>query len=464
MTSATHERSSSSRSLARAPRWALAAGLVTALGVLVAPSLARADACTGLDPKWATATLNGSTLEITGSPLNDYFNVYDSQGTLGVEYVNPMGTESCAEFSLSAIDEIVVDLVAGENLYSGAISSAIPQTVTGGDSNDWIQTGAGDDIIDGGHGNDTLWGLFGDDHLIGGPGNDTIYGGGDDDTIEGESGDDTLSGDTGNDLIAGGYGADTILGGDGNDWIAGDCDIENERGDLVVALSCGTSGESEADTLDGEDGSDLISGGPGSDSIYGGDGDDYLIGNTGAEDRIWGEGGHDLISDQNDISESSTKWFKAYGGDGNDMIVIEGERCQLEGNAGNDLLVCYCDGCSRDVKLYGHAGDDVLFYSDTFPVAYGGSGSDACVDRNGSSSALVNSCDHFDGDKLDTAFDEYLGRTSTNPLSSEYQPFYETSWSAYGEDDLYDAIVRQIDEDSFDIWDADRSLAVHEVG
>ncbi len=90
-------------------------------------------------------------------------------------------------------------------------------TITGSETGDAINAGAGDDVVDGGAGDDSITGGAGADVLAGGLGSDILYGGelnnlddGEADTLSGGEGDDELN--LGNDDIAtGGEGADTFV-------------------------------------------------------------------------------------------------------------------------------------------------------------------------------------------------------------------------------------------------------------
>jgi RTX calcium-binding nonapeptide repeat (4 copies)/FG-GAP-like repeat len=83
----------------------------------------------------------------------------------------------------------------GDTLFGieNIIGSAFSDDISGDDSDNFIDGGAGFDVLIGNGGNDRLVGGAGEDRLIGG------------------AGDDVLSGDAGNDVIIGGAGTDTAI-------------------------------------------------------------------------------------------------------------------------------------------------------------------------------------------------------------------------------------------------------------
>lgn len=96
--------------------------------------------------------------------------------------------------------------------HGGRRSGRGDDSLTGGESGDWLS---------GGRGNDTLNGLGGNDLLIGGAGRDVLNGGGGHDLLFGDRGRDTLDGGAGNDWLFGGRGADHLTGGAGHDYLDG---------------------------------------------------------------------------------------------------------------------------------------------------------------------------------------------------------------------------------------------------
>jgi Ca2+-binding RTX toxin-like protein len=157
----------------------------------------------------------------------------------------------------------------------------------------------------------TIVGTNGPDVLVGTLGPDVIVGLGGDDDIYGDRFDDVICGGPGNDYIEGGGQEDLIFGEAGNDVINGG----------VAGLGGG---------LD-DTGDDVISGGPGNDIIIGSDlpqAGSTLHGDQG-DDTIIIPLGHQAIG-----GDSS-----AFGGNGNDTIVLITGDADLEGGNGNDELI-----------------------------------------------------------------------------------------------------------------------------
>jgi RTX calcium-binding nonapeptide repeat (4 copies) len=195
--------------------------------------------------------------------------------------------------------------------------------VVAGDGNDVIEGSAMRDTVLGDDGDDEILGGLGSDHLDGGFGNDRIEGGDNGDLILGGPGDDTIFGEQaegtpthpGPDIIHGGPGRDTIDGGQGKDQIFGSVDGDTLRG-----------GDDD-DTLIGNQGDDELEGGEGLDWLSGGAGNDTLRGGLGS-DKLHAGLGRDA----------------AYGEDGDDTFIIQGE-CEIEpgelidGGPGADLVM-----------------------------------------------------------------------------------------------------------------------------
>ncbi|WP_377505890.1 calcium-binding protein [Octadecabacter sp. R77987] len=89
------------------------------------------------------------------------------------------------------------------------------------------------------------------------------------------------------------------------------------------------------DILHGDAGNDTIYGGAGTDTLYGGDGDDYLH-TDGNGDMLYGGAGDDIMDVSGTFNTSAT----AYGGDGNDTLMIDsfGSSATLDGGAGIDTI------------------------------------------------------------------------------------------------------------------------------
>lgn len=225
-----------------------------------------------------------------------------------------------------------------------------------------------------------VWGGLGGDVLTGGDLNDVLRGGGGDDTIQGGGAFDSLWGDAGNDIIDGGAASDELLGGTGND------------------------------RLDGGSGDDVLRGEAGDDELHGGDGNDSLSGSESA-----GEGGHDILYGDagDDTLLGGTDPIELHGGTGDDAYVIaqfgaviveaagEGTDTvyttvsfRLPDNVENlvlndaprdgargvgnalDNVISVDSGQSKDVLLYGAAGDDTLHGGQGSDYLDGGTGAD----------------------------------------------------------------------------------------
>lgn len=145
--------------------------------------------------------------------------------------------------------------------------------------------------IDGSNGNDTL---------AGGPGNDTIRGGG---------GNDVCQGNDGNDIVDGGLGADDMGGGGGRDTL----DYSYRTNPVTVGLGVlpddGEFGEGDNARTDFE-------------NVLGGSGNDQLSTSSGRAVRLFGGLGNDTL-----IGGSGADYFE--GGSGRDSMV---------GSAGNDFF------------------------------------------------------------------------------------------------------------------------------
>jgi Ca2+-binding RTX toxin-like protein len=257
---------------------------------------------------------------------------------------------------------INANLGDGDNVFSatgGTVTTGSGNdTITMGDGESKIFSGAGDDEITTGSARDIILCGEGADTVSSGAGNDEISGEGDvaariGATIDAGADDDivkvtfatTITGGDGNDVITVG-GANSISGGDGNDAITAnqfadtiDCGAGN---DVVHANGPGVSvsGGDGDDTLYTGFGDDTISGGAGRDRIYGGFGNDLLSGN-GGKDTLFGQAGKDRL----------------YGGDGVDRLYGGDKPDRLSGGAGADILD---GGSGTDVDVDKDASDILI--------------------------------------------------------------------------------------------------------
>jgi Ca2+-binding RTX toxin-like protein len=153
--------------------------------------------------------------------------------------------------------------------------------------------------------------------------------------ITGTSGNDVLVGLSGDDILNGGSGDDVLSGGAGND------------------------------TLIGGDGADRLDGDFGDDTLYGGSGNDVLLDRLGGNDSLYGEDGDDqlrVIDFTPDEVLAIPRSLVLDGGAGNDSIRLDAPKnayvmASLIGGDGNDVIAV--DGGGQ-VSIDAGAGDDVV--------------------------------------------------------------------------------------------------------
>lgn len=190
---------------------------------------------------------------------------------------------------------------------------------------------------------ETVYGWGGADSLSGGGGNDILHGG---------DGDDTLVGGSGTDTLIGGLGADA-MSGDSNDTVS----YQFATTGLTLDRRTGTqTGEALGDTFGFlsrfrlTDFADTGRTGENGGTIYGGGGDDTL------------EGGS---LDEGDNYDGSRADF-LYGEDGNDTLTAGDEwGASLLGGIGDDII----HGGRRNDYIEGGDGDDQIFLANTLPGA-----------------------------------------------------------------------------------------------
>ena len=164
----------------------------------------------------------------------------------------------------------------------------------------------------------------------------------------------------------------------------------------------GTAGEDVVhanggdDVLRGLGGNDILRGGSGSDRLEGGDGDDLLLGGGGSRDLLYGGAGNDRLGggthldggDGNDLISTGIA-IKAYGGAGDDRIVVAGGGLAdafigktgiVNAGSGNDYVEledaanAWDTGATTLVDL--GAGDDVIVAGDLRGTVTLGTGRD----------------------------------------------------------------------------------------
>lgn len=171
--------------------------------------------------------------------------------------------------------------------------------------------GEGDNVlgsitsIGGGAGNDYLEAGPVTRALAGADGKDILVGSPERDNLYGGGGDDQLFAGDGSDSLAGGSGADVLSGGGGLDEVT-------YGGAAPLRLSIG-DGPNDGVAGESDDIRDDVEG------LTGGEGDDVLVGN-GQSNRLIGFGGQDVLR----------------GGDGADELIGWGDGDELDGGAGPD--------------------------------------------------------------------------------------------------------------------------------
>ena len=212
-----------------------------------------------------------------------------------------------------------------------------------------------DNKIIGNSGHNTLRGFGGSDSLDGGDGDDTVEGGGGDDIVLGGGGDDLLSGGVGKNFLAGGLGNDTVtLTADG---------VWSNRYSAVHVSDDVSVGTGQRIALGGKNRfDDVVWGQGGQDSILLTDGDDVLA----LDDRYSGYNERALVnSDGTDLMRNTARvdgFEEIFAGAGNDVIDL--------------TSVTFGSSAGVAARLYGEAGDDVLWSGRGNDFLLGGEGND----------------------------------------------------------------------------------------
>lgn len=274
-------------------------------------------------------------------------------------------------------------------------------SVTGSIGNDTIEGGAGNDTVRGGLGNDILTDTIGDNQLFGEGGNDTLSGKGG--RLDGGDGDDVL---TGGALSFGGAGNDTITtggfttqGGTGDDLLIQTFGVGSVFGDEGndTVRSIGIGGDFSGRTGIGA---------PGPREIFlgGGDGIDTLDFSQTTQGAIIGMTANLITTVRfgslSPINEFSYSGFEVIIGTSfGDVLLESGSIDTLIGGDGNDLIIVDGDvkgsevfdgGIGNDTLDMGAVTDDIVisrFFDSVsgFPNAIGfenfftGSGNDSVI-------------------------------------------------------------------------------------
>lgn len=262
------------------------------------------------------ASLNGSTLVVTGTAGSDQIDVSVSGGSV-VATVAGLGQMSFPAGSVTLV-----------KVYGDAGDDQI--TLGAGLVGSYVSAGAGNDTVGGGPGNDTVVGHDGADSLTGGGGSDRLYagndndvlrGGDDDDSLYGQANNDLLFGDAGNDLLDGGNKTDTLAGGAGTDG----ADYSRRSNPVTAEPGTATNGEanerdqigSDVENLYGGSGNDSLTGSAWTNKLYGNAGHDTLTA-TGGKDQLYGGAGEDLLLSRNSLKD----WL--FGGADDDRAQTDG--------------------------------------------------------------------------------------------------------------------------------------------
>jgi Ca2+-binding RTX toxin-like protein len=310
------------------------------------------------------------------------------EGGLGNDYINGGGGSDTASYA-HASGSVEVYLNLGGGGSSGADGADIfvsIENVTGSAYDDILTGNNSDNVLDGGAGHDLIYARGGNDTMIGGAGDDFLRGYDGNDIFDGGSGIDRASfylpvpPSTGVhvDLNIQGVAQDT---GEGMDTLIG---IENVSGTIYDDTLIGDSGDnwiwdgSDGDSTVAASGNDTISAGAGNDLVEVGAGNDTLDGGTGID--TWS-----LLGGQSEISSAGVTVSLALQGTVQDteqgmMLVTGFENVSgslyddsITGNAGANLLL----GDQGNDTLDGGDGNDTLYgdgriYVDTHGT--GGSG------------------------------------------------------------------------------------------
>ncbi len=326
---------------------------------------AEAQAIIVIDGGSGNDTITGGSI-IIGGPGNNLLIGSDGPNTI------VGGTGSDTIYGLGGNDTLFgdaevlnIDILGPNCEYIGNLiilptATGAPDSIFGGDGDDFINGNVGADSIYGGEGHDdigaqTYNGVFfpeagndvidageGDNCVFSGTGNDTVTAGNGNNRIVLDEGDDTATTGNGNNSIFGGAGNDTATTGEGNDLVA------LGAGDDKATLGSGN------DIAWGEDGNDFIIGGYGNDSLYGGAGNDILWGGLKATQPLKKGQKHAPIepSDGDDVLAGNDGFDQLDGGNSNNIMDAGADyiRETMVGSGGWDTAYIHKDeGKFQDV-------------------------------------------------------------------------------------------------------------------
>lgn len=235
------------------------------------------------------------------------------------------------------------------------------QSVTLGDSNNFIVDFGGNDVYEIGDGDNLIFDISGDDEYTLGDGFNIIIDWFGDDIIRLGNGQNYVYSGWGDDYIYAGAGADLIDGDIGSNTV----DYSNSDAAVKVDLLNDTAsgGYAEGDTL--IDITSIVGSNVGRDYIYGTDGDNEIYGMGGA-DILQGGAGADLIDGGDGWDYSRyTRSDEAVqinlatgvhtGGDAEGDVLVN-----IEAITGSDYYDTFT-GNDENNAFYGEAGDDIMF-------------------------------------------------------------------------------------------------------
>ncbi|AQR65481.1 hypothetical protein BXU06_10775 [Aquaspirillum sp. LM1] len=364
-----------------------------------------------------------------------------------------------------------------------------------------------DNRLIGNSGDNQLFGEDGNDAMYGGLGNDTIFGGDGNDVLSGQESENELHGGAGNDTYYISVGLDTIFenANEGTDTVVMQSSFtlpehfENltltgtsnaiGRGNAARNTLIGNDGNNQ---LFGEDGNDSLDGRGGLNTLVGGKGDDiytirtlddHIVENTGeGNDTVWigqmyGDytlsntlenlrmavkgNGHETMTGNNERNYisvdtvsyvygldgddviSGTSAGQAYGGNGNDSIVLTGSGSYMWGGAGHDYLKIF----NSTGVLYGNEGNDTLTAENsTGSHLLGGAGDDLYIID---AASMVSGSGYFylaekANEGIDTIKSEMsftLTYSLTNGIYSEPAAEVQASVYGYAGDDYFENLT-----------------------
>jgi Ca2+-binding RTX toxin-like protein len=325
------------------------------------------------------AQLRHHLLAIEGTKASDKIALRLEAGNAAVLQldVGDDGTPD-ASFELARIAAIAVAAGAGDDLVrfderNGAVNTAIPTAIAGGDGNDTIAGGSGVETLIGSAGNDSIDGNRGNDVAFMGAGNDTfIWDPGDgSDTVEGQDGVDTM-------LFNGAGGAervDLLANGSRLKFLRSPGDITMDTAG-VERVDFNALGGADLVTVNDLSGTDVtgvnvdLAG-----TLGGATGDnaaDHIVVNA--------TNGNDTINVSGDASGVAVTGLPA-------LVAIQhqepNDRLDVDGRGGNDAIsAAGLAAQAIDLTLDGGAGDDTIAGGQGIEALRGSDGNDS-IDGNG---------------------------------------------------------------------------------